>query len=165
MLPFKLIKDTPYLALSGELWSVFNEYFNINWSCYRGFLLYIYIYIHISPHYVVVLSNLMTICGHFDPMKVNWFRITWCTNIIVILIIQFSSNTTFRVLMGFIFKYWSLIKWITCWLSAWWLQGPGHQQACNKKYILNPYISCSASQCWAGIHWIANQEMRIWSIL
>ena len=43
MLPFKLIKDTPYLALSGELWSVFNEYFNINWSCYRGFLLYTYV--------------------------------------------------------------------------------------------------------------------------
>ena len=40
MLPFKLIKDTPYLALSGELWSVFYEYFNRNWSCYRGFLLY-----------------------------------------------------------------------------------------------------------------------------
>ena len=28
MLPFELIKDTPYLALSGELWSVFYEYFN-----------------------------------------------------------------------------------------------------------------------------------------
>ena len=39
MLPFKLIKDTRYLALSGELWSVFYEYFNRNWSCYRGFLL------------------------------------------------------------------------------------------------------------------------------
>ena len=25
MLPFELIKDTPYLALSGELWSVFYE--------------------------------------------------------------------------------------------------------------------------------------------
>ena len=41
MLPFELIKDTPYLALSGELWSVFYEYFNRNWSCYRGFILYI----------------------------------------------------------------------------------------------------------------------------
>ena len=40
MLPFELIKDTPYLALSGELWSVFYEYFNRNWSCYKGFLLY-----------------------------------------------------------------------------------------------------------------------------
>ena len=30
MLPFELTKDTPYLALSGELWSVFYEYFNRN---------------------------------------------------------------------------------------------------------------------------------------
>ena len=43
MLPFELTKDTPYLALSGELWSVFYEYFNRNWSCYKGFLLYIQI--------------------------------------------------------------------------------------------------------------------------
>ena len=40
MLPFELTKDTPYLALSGELWSVFYEYFNRNWSCYKEFLLY-----------------------------------------------------------------------------------------------------------------------------
>ena len=40
MLPFELTKDTPYLALSGVLWSVFCEYFNINWPCYKGFLLY-----------------------------------------------------------------------------------------------------------------------------
>ena len=42
MLPFELTKDTPYLALSGELWSVFYEYFNRNWSCYKGFLLYLF---------------------------------------------------------------------------------------------------------------------------
>ena len=42
MLPFELTKDTPYLALSGELWSVFYEYFNRNWSCYKEFLLYLY---------------------------------------------------------------------------------------------------------------------------
>ena len=41
MLPFELTKDTPYLALSGELWSVFYEYLNRNWSCYKGFLLYV----------------------------------------------------------------------------------------------------------------------------
>ena len=40
MLPFELTKDTPYLALSGELWSVFYEYFNRNWPCYKEFLLY-----------------------------------------------------------------------------------------------------------------------------
>ena len=42
MLPFELTKDTPYLALSGELWSVFYEFFNRNWSCYKGFLLYVF---------------------------------------------------------------------------------------------------------------------------
>ena len=42
ILPFELTKDTPYLALSGELWTVFYEYFNRNWSCYKGFLLYCY---------------------------------------------------------------------------------------------------------------------------
>ena len=42
MLPFELTKDTPYLALSGELWSVFYEYFNRNWPCYKGFLLYVH---------------------------------------------------------------------------------------------------------------------------
>ena len=47
MLPFELTKDTPYLALSGELWSVFYEYFNRNWPCYKGFLLYI-IVTHVS---------------------------------------------------------------------------------------------------------------------
>ena len=41
MLPFELTKDTPYLALSGELWSVFYENFNKNWSCYKGFLQHI----------------------------------------------------------------------------------------------------------------------------
>ena len=40
MLPFELTKDTPYLALSAELWSVFYEYFIRNWPCYKGFLLY-----------------------------------------------------------------------------------------------------------------------------
>ena len=50
MLPFELTKDTPYLALSGELWSVFCEYFNRNWPCYKGFLLYIYIYHEISSN-------------------------------------------------------------------------------------------------------------------
>ena len=46
MLPFELTKDTPYLALSGELWSVFYEYFNRNWPCYKGFLLYVYNFAH-----------------------------------------------------------------------------------------------------------------------
>ena len=37
MLPFELTKDTPYLALSGELWSVFYEYFNEIDRVIKGF--------------------------------------------------------------------------------------------------------------------------------
>ena len=54
MLPFELTKDTPYLALSGELWSVFYEYFNRNWPCYKGFLLYM---IQISMEIILRESN------------------------------------------------------------------------------------------------------------
>ena len=55
MLPFEFIKDTPYLALSGELWSVFYEYFNINWSCYRGFLLYLQPYLPLNTFIIARL--------------------------------------------------------------------------------------------------------------
>ena len=62
MLPFELTKDTPYLALSGELWSVFYEYFNRNWPCYKGFLLYFVDttwadYVHLAVIDVVSLIN------------------------------------------------------------------------------------------------------------
>ena len=50
MLPFELTKDTPYLALSGELWSVFYEYFNRNWPCYKRFLLYIDVLVQEKRH-------------------------------------------------------------------------------------------------------------------
>ena len=39
MLPFELTKDTPYLALSGELWSVFYEYFNRNWKSVKSMVM------------------------------------------------------------------------------------------------------------------------------
>ena len=38
---FELTKDTPYLALAGELWDVFCEYFDEKRSCYKGVLLYL----------------------------------------------------------------------------------------------------------------------------
>ena len=44
---FELTKDTPYLALTGELWDVFCEYFDEKRSCYKGVLLY-----HISGNNV-----------------------------------------------------------------------------------------------------------------
>ena len=59
MLPFELTKDTPYLALSGELWSVFYEYFNRNWPCYKGFLLYNY-FLFIDIMKLCTLSTLST---------------------------------------------------------------------------------------------------------
>ena len=37
MLPFELTKDTPYLTLSGELWSVFYEYFTEIDRVIKGF--------------------------------------------------------------------------------------------------------------------------------
>ena len=71
MLPFELTKDTPYLALSGELWSVFYEYFNRNWPCYKGFLLYLpgdlciylrqsrYVFDRLTPHGLVRAKSII----------------------------------------------------------------------------------------------------------
>ena len=33
-------KNTPYLALTGNLWGVFCEYLRENWSCYNSTTLY-----------------------------------------------------------------------------------------------------------------------------
>ena len=50
LLPFELAKETPYLTLLGELWSVFYEYFNRNWLCfYKGFLLYLQAWASVCP--------------------------------------------------------------------------------------------------------------------
>ena len=37
---FKLTKDTPYLALRGELWGVYCEELGENWLCFNGTALY-----------------------------------------------------------------------------------------------------------------------------
>ena len=67
MLPFELTKDTPYLALSGELWSVFCEYFNRNWPCYKGFLLYMEPHFSPSPCVVVIVTCPLT-CWELNKM-------------------------------------------------------------------------------------------------
>ena len=36
----KLTKETPYLALTGELWAVYYEDFDENWPRYNGTALY-----------------------------------------------------------------------------------------------------------------------------
>ena len=38
---FVATKDTPYLALTGELWGVFCEDFVENWLCYNSTALYV----------------------------------------------------------------------------------------------------------------------------
>ena len=40
-LEFEYMKDTQYLALTGELWGVFREDFGENWPGYDGTALYI----------------------------------------------------------------------------------------------------------------------------
>ena len=39
---FTLTKDTPYLALMGELWGAYCENFQENWPRYNSTVLYIY---------------------------------------------------------------------------------------------------------------------------
>ena len=39
-------KDTPYLALTGELWGVFREYLWENWPRYNGTALYLVSFLH-----------------------------------------------------------------------------------------------------------------------
>ena len=84
MLPFELTKDTPYLALSGELWSVFYEYFNRNWPCYKGFLLYIVIfpsrscfaleliYALLSTHYAFYVQRHYCLCKSMNSYHLLW---------------------------------------------------------------------------------------------
>ena len=69
MLPFELTKDTPYLALSGELWSVFYEYFNRNWSCYKGFLLYFTSEFFKVTWPIVILTTSYVICLKWVPQN------------------------------------------------------------------------------------------------
>ena len=74
MLPFELTKDTPYLALSGELWSVFYEYFNRNWSFYKGFLLYMSTPVKIFNQKampLVVISNCVSFLKSNSPCNLN----------------------------------------------------------------------------------------------
>ena len=111
MLPFELTKDTPYLALSGELWSVFYEYFNRNWSCYKGFLLYLLL--AKSPHMYCDNWGTNEMTGWFPVMWACWFR----------SVNRFSSSCTKPILqkeLGYIHfrsrrSLSSEYRW--CWLS------------------------------------------------
>ena len=90
MLPFELTKDTPYLALSGELWSVLYEYFNRNWPCYKGFLLYSennYISHCIALHlkcvardFLPIVSNSGNLCCHVWDIQEYSRLLLWLSN-------------------------------------------------------------------------------------
>ena len=58
---FELTKDTPYLALTGELWDVFCEYFDEKRSCYKGVLLYLHLYNHYGMNHVESHHRMFTI--------------------------------------------------------------------------------------------------------
>ena len=78
MLPFELTKDTPYLALSGELWSVFYEYFNKNWSCYKGFLLYIHTASWCCWLIVLTVSGITSIHTSYIIWYLPIYHILYC---------------------------------------------------------------------------------------
>ena len=96
-------KRHPYLALSGELWSVFYEYFNRNWSCYKGFLLYVnsVAVCHNQEVSVIILSLIAKFMGPtwgpsgadrtqvgpmLVPMNFAIWVIYWCMFLLTIII-------------------------------------------------------------------------------
>ena len=64
---FEHTKDTPYLALTGELWSVFCGDFEENWQRYNTHTLYIYIYIYIHN----LVSDFATTLGSCVTMPLR----------------------------------------------------------------------------------------------
>ena len=51
----ELTKETPYLALTGEIWGVYYDTFRENWPRYNGIVLYIYF----TGSSVLFLQNLI----------------------------------------------------------------------------------------------------------
>ena len=64
---FELTKDTPYLALTGELWDVFCEYFDEKRSCYKGVLLY-------ASSDISIKINSHIICVCMFPISQNMLK-------------------------------------------------------------------------------------------
>ena len=80
MLPFELTKDTPYLALSGELWSVFYEYFNEIDRVIKGFYCMISYLAELRTYGIAqnlpLLSPFLRNKLSINPCKHNW--LFWC---------------------------------------------------------------------------------------
>ena len=111
MLPFELTKDTPYLALSGELWNVFYQYFNRNWPCYKRFLLY-------------------SLSG-----KTSYHQTSWCleaARLDVIMIVSLCNLTgiSAALLPRCLSNFWAIGK-VETWIS--WLRG--FTRSCRKTSV------------------------------
>ena len=65
MLPFELTKDTLYLALSGELWSVFYEYFTEIDRVIKGF------YCIKADGHVIVHPTVYVGCNFLSPQVIS----------------------------------------------------------------------------------------------
>ena len=66
-------KDTPHLALTGELWCVLWENFGENWSCYNGTALYLF-----RMHEYVSLWFIMVILwGHIYRYSLGYLTCNW----------------------------------------------------------------------------------------
>ena len=124
MLPFEL-------AFSGELWSVFWEYFNRNWPCYRGLLLYVIARMSelsfnrkrkvVRKKYLMIKSmDILTKC--LCPVSLaEWWAGNWIAMCFVVLFSMFKSKEK----QGFIL--WKgqtiyMVNWILSILNAqqWW---------------------------------------------
>ena len=103
MSPFELTKDTPYLALSGELWSVFYEYFNRNWSCYKGFLLF---WSRCLTHWgwvTHICISKLTIIGSDNGLSPGRRQAIIWTNAQILLIVPLGTN--FSEILTEIYKF------------------------------------------------------------
>ena len=58
----KSTKDTPYLALTGELWGVFWEYVWENWQRYNGTALYMHFYVAMQAFHRKYIDGLVQSC-------------------------------------------------------------------------------------------------------
>ena len=79
-------KDTPYLALTGELWGVFCEDWGENWPRYNGTALYYYCYCRVLCWMCPMARGLQTHWMQHTypptltsiPCCVSWLHAVWC---------------------------------------------------------------------------------------
>ena len=78
-------KDTPYLALTGEVWGVFREYFGWNWPRYNGTTQYIRWHVHVVAilqldflHTWTAYSLILRTWFHSDTLNERVY-FSWCS--------------------------------------------------------------------------------------